>query len=98
MLRRSMRVTLVVLAVAVASLATVTLFAVPADLQQQPALDVMQTRPAPWLSCPVPSCAAPCVYPPPPQVLCKAPGGPAFVTSYACCCCRSSAGVKYRPL
>lgn len=51
-----------------------------------------------FIPCPVPSCLAPCFFPPPPQVLCKVGDQDPFVTSYTCCCCGSSQGVYYRPL
>jgi len=40
--------------------------------------------------CPWPPCMAPCVYPAPPQVLCKSPDGTVTRTTFACCCCGGS--------
>lgn len=51
-----------------------------------------------WQACPVPSCMAPCVYPAPPQVLCRDPDGSVAATTYFCCCCGSADGYSFQPL
>jgi hypothetical protein len=67
----------------------------------------LMTRPAPgpgggggpdtqgFYPCPWPPCMAPCVYPAPPEVLCKAPDGSVTRTTFACCCCGGS-GNSYK--
>jgi hypothetical protein len=46
--------------------------------------------------CPQPPCLAPCNPSEPPEVLCKAPDGSTFVTTFECCCCGSGEN-SYRP-
>jgi hypothetical protein len=56
-------------------------------------IDLAAFRHCPWPR----TCMAPCQMDPPPEVLCKTPGGELQVTSFACCCCGSGVN-SYRLL
>ena len=51
----------------------------------------------PFRPCPVPPCAAPCIFGAEPTVRCKSAEGPVVRTTFACCCC-GGGGNLYKPL
>ena len=59
------------------------------------------TRPQPYrpyLPCPWPPCAAPCVLGAEPQVICRSADGSVNATTFFCCCCGGGNGNTFKPL